>query len=301
MAIFCQGVVKPPPPIGRPSRPSSSTAEPEQRSATSIIGLAREHSSPLRLGNDFLPNCGSTSGCSNLRYYGEPAFTLEQGPLAKLDTYAENCIETRRKGSSRTGAGGGLVAHGERWYCVDRAEFNISREQVAFAREARGLDRMPAGLNISRRLSERDRHLRTGVRFGRMLRNTSIRELRRDGHVVIRTLTSAGRGMINRSSAIVRSGSIPWTDKRFFPGAYHPPGGGRRCVMKCSNLRAQQVFSLDVENLACTRPHARSNWLERFERLCRKVARSASKTASGRIVARFCRRRSATFSKVGGT
>ena len=117
--------------------------------------------------------------------------------------------------------GAGLAAMA-RHYGVQVTAYNLSREQIAYARgeaRARGLDERV-------RFVEDDYRNITGeydvfVSIG-MLEHVGRRHYRRFGELIDRCLKDDGRGLIH---AIGRNRPLPmnrWIERRIFPGAYPP-------------------------------------------------------------------------------
>ncbi|MEF9996484.1 MAG: cyclopropane-fatty-acyl-phospholipid synthase family protein [Burkholderiaceae bacterium] len=163
---------------------------------------------------------------------------------------------------SRTGSpcGAGCGWSGlARHYGVTVRAFNISNEQVQFARErarAEGLtERIDHVLDDYRNLSG---PCDTFVSVG-MLEHVGLANYPVLGDVIDRALKPEGRGLIH---SIGRNKPQPmnvWIEKRIFPGAY-PPSIGE--MMKIFEGHAFSV--LDVENLRLHDAETLRRWLARY-------------------------------------
>jgi cyclopropane-fatty-acyl-phospholipid synthase len=201
-------------------------------------------------------------------YYAEPGLTLGQAQVAKLDHV---CRKLRLRPGERVleaGCGwGGLARHMAEHYGVTVRAFNLSREQVAYARDrARS-----AGLADRVEFVEEDYRNATGtydafVSVG-MLEHVGLENFGELGRVINRSLTPAGRGLIHSIGRNSPRPLDPWTEKRIFPGAYPPALSEMMGIFEPFDLSI-----LDVENLRLHYARTLEDWLEQFERNGERVA-----------------------------
>lgn len=209
-------------------------------------------------------------------YYPDPAMTLEEAQVAKMDYV---CRKLQLKpGDSVVDAGcgwGGLALHMARHYGVTVRAFNISREQVAYARDraqAEGLaDRVEYVLDDYRHISgEYDVFVSVG-----MLEHVGPADYPVLGKVIDNCLKPGGRGLIH---SIGRNRPRPmnaWIERRIFPGAYPPS------LHEMMDIFEGNRFSvLDVENLRLHYAMTLGEWLQRFE----KNAKQVEEMMDGRFV-----------------
>ncbi len=221
------------------------------------------------LGNDFYRLWLDERMVYTCAYFPNPDMTLEEAQLAKMDHV---CRKLRlRPGESVIEAGcgwGSLALHMARRYGVNVRAFNISREQVAYARDRARRE----GLADRVEFVEDDFRAITGrydvfVSVG-MLEHVHPRNYVLLGDVIRRSLKPTGRGLVH-SIGRDRPGPLdPWLERRIFPGAQIPALSEIMRVFEPHGLLVR-----DVENL---RPHyARTlrHWLERFERHVGEVER----------------------------
>lgn len=200
-------------------------------------------------------------------YYPDPAMTLEEAQLAKMDHV---CRKLRLKPGERVveaGCGwGGFALHMARHYGVTVRAYNISREQVAHARdkaEAAGLaDRVEYLLDDYRNIDgEYDAFVSVG-----MLEHVGPADYPVLGKVIDNCLKTGGRGLIH---SIGRNRPRPmnaWIERRIFPGAYPPSLGEMMAIFETSRLSV-----LDVENLRLHYAMTLGEWLQRFEQNAGRV------------------------------
>ena len=213
------------------------------------------------LGNDFyslwLDRAAMQYTCA---YFESPDHTLEQAQLAKLEHVCRKLRLEPGQTVIEAGCGwGGLARYMARQYGVRVRAYNISREQLAFAREKaqeEGLqDRVEYIEDDYRNISGRcDRFVSVG-----MLEHVGPRNYRALAQVMRRSLHPEGLGLIH---TIGRNKPAPlngWTQKRIFPGAYVPS------VAELMQLFEEGPFSvLDVENLRLHYARTLDHWLARF-------------------------------------
>lgn len=188
--------------------------------------------------------------------------SLEQAQLAKMHHV---CRKLRlQPGESVVEAGcgwGSLALFMARNYGVRVRAYNISREQIAYARRQAEIQ----GLSSQVEFIEDDyRNIRGDydafVSVG-MLEHVGQDFYRTFGAVIDRVLKDAGRGLIH-SIGRTRPGAMnAWIEKRIFPGA-NPPS--LRQMMEIFEPVGLTV--LDVENLRLHYARTLEHWLERFNR-----------------------------------
>jgi cyclopropane-fatty-acyl-phospholipid synthase len=222
------------------------------------------------LGNDFyrlwLDQAAMQYTCA---YYAHPEMTLEQAQIAKLDHV---CRKLRlRPGDTVLEAGsgwGGLARHMARQYGVNVRAFNISREQVAFARERAAEEGLAGRVEyvLDDYRSAQGKY-DVFVSVG-MLEHVGPENYRALGAVIRRCLKPDGRGLIHSVGSNVRSPMNEWLQRRIFPGSYVPT------LREMMDIFEPHGFSvLDVENLRLHYALTLKAWLERFERHADEVRR----------------------------
>ncbi|MBW7471299.1 cyclopropane-fatty-acyl-phospholipid synthase family protein [Marinobacter sp. M216] len=193
-------------------------------------------------------------------YYEQPDLTLEQAQLAKLEHV---CRKLRLKpGMTVVEAGcgwGGLARYMARHYGVKVHSYNISREQLAYARaEARRqeLDHLIDYVEDDYRNIEGQYD--AFVSIG-MLEHVGKENYPALAELIKRSLKPGGMALlhsIGRNRPMLMNA---WIEKRIFPGAYPPSIG------EFIEICEQGDFSvLDVENLRLHYAQTLTHWMERF-------------------------------------
>ncbi len=220
------------------------------------------------LGNDFYRLWLDEEMVYTCAYFPHEAATLEEAQRAKMDHVCRKLQLRPGQRVVEAGCGwGSLAIHMARGYGVQVRAFNISREQVRFARER------AAALGLGERVEFVEDDYRTVegeydafVSVG-MLEHVGVDNYRALGEVAARSLKPDGRGLIHSIGRNAPAPNNAWIERRIFPGSY-PPSLAEMSVI----FEPQEFSILDVENL---RPHyARTcrAWLDRFEAASEQVA-----------------------------
>lgn len=194
-------------------------------------------------------------------YFPHDGMTLEDAQVAKLDHVARKLQLRPGQVVFEAGSGwGGLARHLARHYGVTVRAYNISAEQVAFARgqaQREGLDgRVEYVLDDYRTMQGRcDAFVSIG-----MLEHVGLDHYPALGDVIHRVLKPAGRGLIHSIGRNRPAPTNAWTEKRIFPGAYPPTLGEMMRIMEGHGFSV-----LDVENLRLHYAHTLAQWLQRYE------------------------------------
>jgi cyclopropane-fatty-acyl-phospholipid synthase len=235
-----------------------------------IVGTRQDVQRHYDIGNDFYRLWLDRDLVYTCAYFEEPGATLEAAQRAKMDHV---CRKLRlRAGETVVEAGcgwGALALHMARHYGVRVRAFNISREQVRYARErarAEGLaDRVEFEDADFRSIREAaDVFVSVG-----MLEHVGLANYRALGDVIDRCLHPAhGRGLLHFIGRAQLRPLNAWVRRRVFPGAY-PPTLGQ--VME-RVLEPRRLAVRDVENLRLHYALTLDHWRRRFESAADRVA-----------------------------
>ena len=227
------------------------------------------------LGNDFYRLWLDREMVYTCAYFPNADASLEEAQIAKMDRVCRKLQLQRDDQVIEAGSGwGALAIFMACRYGAQVKSFNVSAEQVAYARErARAL-----GLNGRVEFIEDDyRNVSGGcdafVSVG-MLEHVGRSHYDALGGVIARTLSPNGRGLLHFIGRDRYIPLNPWIDRRIFPGAYSPT---LREV--CGAILEPHGLSvLDVENL---RPHYAAtldHWRRRFESVSARVTEMFDET-----------------------
>jgi cyclopropane-fatty-acyl-phospholipid synthase len=201
-------------------------------------------------------------------YFADRSMTLEDAQMAKMEYV---CRKLKlRPGESVIEAGcgwGALALHMAREYGTRVRAFNVSAEQVAYARKQARITELDKQVEFIeddyRNVSGKyDAFVSVG-----MLEHVGKNHYGELARVIERSLTRAGRGLLH---FIGRNRPQPlntWIRKRIFPGAYPP--ALREAI---EILEPLDVSVVDVENLREHYSWTLEHWLDRFEKSSRRVS-----------------------------
>jgi cyclopropane-fatty-acyl-phospholipid synthase len=213
------------------------------------------------IGNDFYRLWLDEQLVYTCAYFPTPDATLEQAQTAKLDYV---CRKLQLKPGERVveaGCGwGALALHMARHYGVNVRAYNISKEQVAFARDRAARE----GLGERVEFIEDDWRNIDGAfdvfaSVG-MLEHVGAAYYETLGALIDRVLTDRGRGLIHSIGRDWPGPLNAWIERRIFPGAYPPS------LSEIVPLLEQNDFSvLDIENLRLHYAKTLEHWAQRYE------------------------------------
>ena len=213
------------------------------------------------IGNDFYELWLDKNLVYTCAYFPSPEMTLEAAQSAKMDLICRKLWLRPAETVVEAGCGwGGLARHMARNFGVSVKAYNVSHEQVEYARaraRAEGLDRQVEFIEDDYRnvAGQFDAFVSIG-----MLEHVGFDHYRRLGGVIDRCLKPGGRGIVH---SIGRDWPGPvnrWIERRIFPGAQLP-----------SLRQMTEVFEpwklsiLDVENLRLHYAETLKHWLVRFD------------------------------------
>jgi cyclopropane-fatty-acyl-phospholipid synthase len=251
----------------RASRPSSRPGP-----AASTVKSARHHvHHHYDIGNEFFRLWLDEAMVYTCAYFEEPDQGLEEAQQAKLDYVCRKLELQPGDRVIEAGCGwGSLAIHMAKHYRATVHAYNISSEQLLYAREE------AARQGVTDRVTFIDGDFRsiTGecdafVSVG-MLEHVGSAEYRALGEIMDRVMDArAGRGLLhfcgrNRPTAVAA-----WTQRYIFPGGYVPA----LSEVTTSVLEPWNFSVLDVENLRRHYAATVRHWRQRFEESSAPVTR----------------------------
>lgn len=196
-------------------------------------------------------------------YYEHPEMTLEAAQRAKMDLVCRKLQLRPNETVVEAGCGwGALALHMARRYGVRVRAFNLSREQIAYARQRAARESLQDRVEFV----EDDYRNVTGrydafVSVG-MLEHVGVRQFGALARVLRNTVRpDGGRGLLH---FIGRDASRPlnaWIRRRIFPGAYPPT----LAEVTAEILAPAGMSVVDVENLRLHYARTLAHWSERYD------------------------------------
>lgn len=233
-----------------------------QPNLNTLSGARRNIQHHYDIGNAFYQLWLDAEMLYTCAYFADPAASLEDAQIAKMDLV---CRKLRLKAGQtvvEAGCGwGALARHMARRCGVKVRAYNISSEQIAYARQRARAE----GLEGQVEYVEDDYRNITGtydafVSVG-MLEHVGPDHYRELGRVIDRSLTEEGLGLIHCIGQNSAKPMSPWFLQRIFPGSYPPT------LREMMELFEPLEFAvLDVENLRLHYAKTCEHWLARFER-----------------------------------
>ncbi len=240
----------------------------DRTQANSLLGSRKNIHHHYDLTTDFYRLWLDLQMVYTCAYFPSPSATLEDAQAAKMDYVCRKLQLQPGESVVEAGCGwGALALYMAENYGVSVRAFNISREQILFARERakqRGLSRQVEFIeddyrNIS---GECDAFVSVG-----MAEHVGLEHYGELGSTIHRSLAKSGRGLLHFIGSNRPGPLSAWTRKHIFPGAYLPT------IREAMEILEPWGFSVwDVENL---RPHyakTLEHWLERFEKSARRIS-----------------------------
>jgi cyclopropane-fatty-acyl-phospholipid synthase len=227
------------------------------------------------LGNEFYRLWLDRDMVYTCAYFPTPDATLEEAQIAKMDRV---CRKLRLQPGDRVieaGCGwGALALFMARRYGVAVRAFNISSEQIAYARRRATEEGLADRVDF---VEDDYRNVRGAynvfVSIG-MLEHVGVPDYPTLGRVIDRSLTKSGRGLLHFIGRNQAAPLNPWIRKRIFPGAYAPTLGE---VFE-HVLEPQALSVLDVENLRLHYAKTLACWRHRFDGAAGDVSRLCDDT-----------------------
>lgn len=219
------------------------------------------------ISNDFYKLWLDSQLVYTCAYFPHENATLEEAQWAKLDLVCRKLWLQPGETVVDAGCGwGALALHMAKYYGVRVRAFNISHEQIAFARERAKRE----GLESQVEFVDDDYRNINGsydafASVG-MLEHIGRNHYREFGRVIRRVIGERGRGLLHFIGKTRPQPLSAWIRKRIFPGGYCP------VLREAMDVLEPQNFSvLDVENLRMHYARTLEHWLERFERSYARV------------------------------
>ncbi|MBI5612283.1 MAG: class I SAM-dependent methyltransferase [Gammaproteobacteria bacterium] len=241
---------------------------PRQRARPNTLRGSRDNiHQHYDIGNEFYRLWLDERMLYTCAYFSTPTDTLEQAQIAKMDHVCRKLQLKPGEQVAEAGCGwGALALHMARDYGVKVKAYNVSHQQILYARErarAEGLDGRVEFVEDDYRTI--DGRFDAFVSVG-MLEHVGVENYRGLGDVIRRVLKDTGRGLIHTIGRNRVQPMNAWIEKRIFPGAYPPTLGEMMAIFE-----PHEFSVLDVENLRLHYARTLEHWLWRFEKSAERI------------------------------
>lgn len=213
------------------------------------------------IGNEFYKLWLDQQLAYTCAYFSDPQMSLEEAQIAKMDHVCRKVGLKPGDTVVEAGCGwGALALHMAKKYGVRVKAFNVSHEQILYARERAKAeylsDRVEFIEDDWRNISGNyDSFVSVG-----MLEHVGLRNYEELGNVINGCLNPWGRGLIHSIGCNSPRVLDSWTTKRIFPGAHVPS------LSEMMQIFEPSKFSiLDVENIRLHYALTLQHWLQRYE------------------------------------
>ena len=232
-----------------------------QPNLNSVSGSRRNIHHHYDIGNAFYQLWLDAEMLYTCAYFPDPAASLEVAQIAKMDLICRKLRLQPGQTVVEAGCGwGALARYMAGHYGVKVRAYNISHEQIAYARQrarSEGLEKQVEYVEDDYRTiaGRYDAFVSVG-----MLEHVGPDHFQELGTVIDRSLTEQGIGLIHTIGQNCARPMSPWFLKRMFPGSYPPT------LREMMTIFEPWEFTvLDVENLRLHYAKTCEHWLERFE------------------------------------
>jgi len=212
------------------------------------------------LGNEFYRLWLDREMLYTCAYFPTPGASLEEAQIAKMEHVCRKV--DLRPGDRVVEAGcgwGSLALYMARVKGATVRAFNISKEQIAYARERARREGLEGRVEF---VEDDYRNVRgrydVFMSVG-MLEHVGPENYRELGRVIDSSLEAHGRGLIHTIGRNRPEALNAWIAKRIFPGAYPPTLREMMEIFEPVNLSV-----LDVENLRLHYASTARHWLDRY-------------------------------------
>jgi cyclopropane-fatty-acyl-phospholipid synthase len=233
----------------------------------SLRGSRRNIHRHYDIGNDFYALWLGQTMAYTCAYYPHEHASLDEAQVAKMDHVCRKLRLQPGESVVEAGCGWGAFAlHMARHYGVRVRAFNISHEQIEYARANARREGLAGRVEfIEDDYRNISGHYDVFASIG-MLEHVGRENYAALGRIARACIGSGGRGLIHSIGRNFPAPLHPWIERRIFPGAYPPSVGEMMQVFEPAGLSV-----LDLENI---RPHyslTLRDWLARYEAAADRV------------------------------
>ena len=243
-------------------------------SRNTLKGSQKNIHSHYDLGNDFYSLWLDEEMQYTCAYFTSMKDTLNQAQLNKLDLVCRKLDLKPGETVVEAGCGwGGLARYAAKNYGVKMISFNISKEQVAYAKEKAKKQKLDGRVEY---ILDDYRHIPKYIdRFDKFVSVGMLEHVGKSNYktlysIIQKHLRPHGRILIHTIGKMKPSSTNPWLNKYIFPGSYMPSLTEILNPVE-QNVDELTLYPLDVENMRLHYALTLDAWLAKFEKNAGKI------------------------------
>ncbi len=237
------------------------------RRRNTLSGSRKNISHHYDIGNDFYRLWLDKNLQYTCSYFKDTDVDLDSSQIDKMDHVCKKVDLKEGEEVLETGCGwGGLAVHAAKNYGVRVTAYNISREQVSYARrlaEEEEVEGLVDFIDDDYRNAKGsyDKFISIG-----MIEHVGKENYRVFTDLIKRTLKEEGKGIVHFIGKVTPKRGNSWIYKYIFPGGYSPS-----LSEVLSPFEEKGLVVRDIENLRLHYARTLDHWAERFENCLDKV------------------------------
>lgn len=241
-----------------------------KKNRNSLKGSRKNISHHYNIGNDFYMLWLDRNLQYTCSYFKDSNKNLDESQVDKMDHVLRKVNLQPGESVLETGCGwGGLAVHAAKKYGAKVTAYNISSEQVDYARRLAEEEEVEDSVTFVD-----DDYRNAKGKYDKFISIGMLEHVGKENYttfidVIKRTLKEGGRGIIHFIGKVRVKRSDAWIEKYIFPGGYTPVLSEVLTPIERAGLVVR-----DVENLRLHYAKTLDHWAERFETSLDKVRES---------------------------
>ena len=238
-----------------------------KKNRNTLSGSKKNISHHYDIGNEFYKLWLDKNLQYTCSYFKDTGIDLNTSQVDKMDYVCDKVCLKKGEEVLETGCGWGTLAvHAAKNYGVKVKAYNISKEQVSYARKLAEEEEVEDLVTFFD-----DDYRNAKGAFDKFISIGMIEHVGKENYkvftdVIKRTLKQGGKGIVHFIGKITQKRSDAWVEKHIFPGGYTPT-----LSEVLSPFEERGLVVRDVENLRLHYARTLDHWSERFEGSINKV------------------------------
>ena len=238
-----------------------------KKNRNTLSGSKRNISHHYDIGNEFYKLWLDKNLQYTCSYFKDTGIDLNTSQVDKMDYVCDKVCLKKGEEVLETGCGWGTLAvHAAKNYGVKVKAYNISKEQVSYARKLSEEEEVEDLVTFFD-----DDYRNAKGAFDKFISIGMIEHVGKENYkvftdIIKRTLKQGGKGIVHFIGKVTQKRSDAWVEKHIFPGGYTPT-----LSEVLSPFEERGLVVRDVENLRLHYARTLDHWAERFEGSIDKV------------------------------